>query len=363
MKRLHYFRALVLSLALLASSSARAADSIWVAHAKLVAAEQTTDIQIDPVFQQLSRVGQHTDASLETSLQARQALEKAQDEFVESFNALTQAEKDAFIAEINRRPSREVLIYDFEPISGLIPRIAEIRREQEERLYFPFGRAFGSAVQPRQLPTGTVVVDYNSTAEINGANFGANQFALTFDDGPHPSNTSSILQSLASWGLRVNFFQCGRPVESVSANNPGLLGQMLRAGHDLGSHSWSHPQMPNLSLGAAQQEIQSTQDVIEQNSGSRPGLFRFPYGARNESLRQLTQRMGYVSVMWNIDTLDWKYRDPATIIDLTAQQISQQGRGIILMHDIHTQTTLAVPHIIQILGDRGATVVQIQPRQ
>jgi peptidoglycan/xylan/chitin deacetylase (PgdA/CDA1 family) len=66
--------------------------------------------------------------------------------------------------------------------------------------------------------------------------------------------------------------------------------------------------------------------------------------------------------MWNIDTLDWKYRDPATIVDLAAQQIAQQGRGIILMHDIHTQTTLALPHIIQTLSDRNATVVQIQPR-
>ncbi len=352
----------VFCLAIGALQPAYAADSIWVAHAKLVAAEQTTDIQIDPVFQQLSRVGQHTDVSLETAQRARQALEAAQEEFLSAFNALSQAEKDAFILEINRRPSREVLIYDFEPISSLIPRIAEIRREQEERLFFPFGRAFGSAVNPRPMPSGTVIVDYTTTAEINGANFGPNQFALTFDDGPHAANTTSILNSLASWGLRVNFFQCGNPVSSVSANNRNFLRQMLSAGHDLGSHSWSHPQMTNLSVAAAQQEIQSTQDVIEQHSGHRPSLFRFPYGARNETLRQLTQRMGYVSIMWNIDTLDWKYRDPATIVDLAAQQIAQQGRGIILMHDIHTQTTLALPHIIQTLSDRNATVVQIQPR-
>ena len=350
----------------LACGTAYGADTIWESHSKLVAAEQVTDAEVDPVYVQLSTVGQHTDSSLAAATSARLKLENARHAFLDTFAQLSEAEKNAFIAALVKRPAAEVLIYDFDPISNRIPRIAEIRKDQEERMYFPMGRSAQPAVNPRQLSIGTVEIDPAATTEVNGNGFGANQYNLTFDDGPNPRPSRSILGSLAEWGVKVNYFQCGNMIQALAGENARLVEEMYLAGHGMENHSWSHPQLTTLALANARAEIQNTYAIIERSLSAynyRSNLFRFPFGSRNQSLLGILRELGVTSVMWNIDTLDWKYKDPAVIVDLARTQIQQQGKGIILMHDIHAQTALAVPHILQILGDRDATVVKLVPRR
>lgn len=340
--------------ALLPWSNARA--DIWDLHANLVATEQTTDFEVAPVFAQLSTVGRHTDTSQQTAWDALRRVEEAQRALTEAYRALPENERTAFLEQLNNRPRSEILLYDFEPFSALIPRIAEIRREQQERLDSLKGRAMGFDLNPRALANTPINVDPVSSPEINGANFGANQYALTFDDGPNRRTTQVILDSLRNFSTFATFFQLGERVVA----DPAMVREIFEAGHTVANHSWNHPQMTNLDLGTARSQVVNTSNALANAlNGLRPTLFRFPYGARNPSVRSVVNAEGLTSVMWNIDTLDWKYRDPETIVDLARTQISQQGRGIILMHDIHPQTTMATPYILQILADRNATVVRL----
>lgn len=366
LKNMETIRALAIALFCLHSLSALANTPLREAHVKLLAAELVTDHELDPVYQQLTKAGQHTDQTLSQAAVARTRLETAREEFLSAFANAGAAEKQDFLAYLATRPETEVLIYDFEPISAAIPRIAKIREEQAERLGFPQGRSGPPAVVPRALATGVVEVDVANVREINGNGFQANDFNLSFDDGPNPRTSRAILASLAQWQVKVNYFQCGKMIAALTGNDSGLIEEMYRAGHGMENHSWDHPQLTTVALATARKQIEDTYAIIEQKLAAynyRSSLFRFPYGSRNQGLLQLLGQLGVSSIMWNIDTLDWKYKDPAQIVELTRQQINQQRRGIILMHDVHAQTTLAVPHILQILGERGARIVKLVPRQ
>lgn len=351
--------------AFLVPAFAQAQSSIWARHLRLMSVEQSTDDQVQPVFEQLRGRGQHTETTQETARQAMAAIDQARAEFVEAFNQLSEAEKNAFIQALSQRSDAEILVYDFDPIAPLLSgRLEQIRRFQEERMNTILGRAL-DPVNPSPVLTGRITINTSSTPEINGANFPANHFAFTFDDGPNPRTTRIILDAFSERNFRApaHFFVLGNRMEAVRSSDPGLVEEMYRSGHGIENHTWDHPQMPNVGLAAARSQIERTNAIIEQALGAfsyRSALFRFPYGARNQDLKNLVHSMGMTSVMWNIDTLDWKYRDPETVVELATSQIRQQGRGIILMHDIHAQTAIAVPHILQALRQRDAVVVKIE---
>jgi len=190
---------------------------------------------------------------------------------------------------------------------------------------------------------------------------------LTFDDGPHPIYTKEILAILARYKVKAIFFQLGENLGTVTdghaelTRNEEVEKEILSAGHAIGNHSFSHPFLPKLDQQQVQQEIDKTQallDLVITDDTNRTHMFRAPYGARNSMILGEIGERGLRSVLWNVDSLDWSDPVPESIVHRILQELEQSGRGIILMHDIHPKTVIALPMLLDELIKRGYHFVQ-----
>ena len=178
--------------------------------------------------------------------------------------------------------------------------------------------------------------------------------ALTYDDGPNPGTTTSLLNALTANGLRATMFNTGQNV----AGNPGLAQAQANAGMWVENHSWSHLHMTQLSTQQMAQEISSTQQAIQQATGITPKLFRPPYGETNATLRSVEAQYGLTEVIWTVDSQDWNGASTAQIVQ--AAQSLQNG-GVILMHDAYQTTINAIPQLAANLSARGLCAGMISP--
>ncbi|MFC0037818.1 polysaccharide deacetylase family protein [Actinomadura rayongensis] len=174
--------------------------------------------------------------------------------------------------------------------------------------------------------------------------------ALTFDDGPGPY-TETLLNDLQAAGARATFFMLGENVASF----PHAVRRAALAGHEIGNHSWSHPQLTGLPSASVRAQVQRTQRAIEQASGGvTPKLMRPPYGAVD---KRVSGDIAMPEVLWSVDTLDWKIRDTRRV---ERAALGQAHRGsIVLMHDIHKTTVAAVPTVLAGLKKKGLTPVTV----
>jgi peptidoglycan/xylan/chitin deacetylase (PgdA/CDA1 family) len=176
--------------------------------------------------------------------------------------------------------------------------------------------------------------------------------AITFDDGPG-SQTPQLLKMLRRQHARATWFVLGQMV----AANPGRLRQIAAAGHEIGNHSWSHPQLTSLSDGEIRSQIDRTDAVIRRTLGYAPTLVRPPYGAVNSRVGADLRSGGHPVVLWDVDPLDWRDRNSSTV---AARVLGNVHPGsIVLMHDIHPTTVGAVPRILAELDRRGYTFVTV----
>jgi peptidoglycan/xylan/chitin deacetylase (PgdA/CDA1 family) len=165
--------------------------------------------------------------------------------------------------------------------------------------------------------------------------------ALTFDDGPHATLTPKLLDLLASRHIKATFFVLGECVEQ----NPQILQRAAREGHEIGNHSWSHPQLNHLSDDAVRSQLKRTDDLIKSVIGVHPTLLRPPYGALTSRQKKwIPEEFGYKIILWDVDPLDWKDPGPATVTN----RILKNARpgSIVLSHDIHRGTIESVPATI-----------------
>ncbi|GAB3899482.1 hypothetical protein GCM10027612_59480 [Microbispora bryophytorum subsp. camponoti] len=117
-------------------------------------------------------------------------------------------------------------------------------------------------------------VTFSATA-AQAADCSSGYVGLTYDDGPNPSNTTNLLNTLRSNGLRATFFNIGQNAQ----NNPSLVRAQVDAGMWVGNHSWTHPHLTQMSSSQIQSELQRTQQAIQQATGTAPKLFR-PHTAK-----------------------------------------------------------------------------------
>lgn len=181
------------------------------------------------------------------------------------------------------------------------------------------------------------------------------EVALTFDDGPS-MYTPQILSTLQANSVHATFFCVGEWVSYY----PNYVQQEYNAGNVVANHSWDHPDLTTLAPSDVQTQISKTSDLIQQTIGVQPTLFRPPYGAINESVKNQVAQMNLTPVIWSIDTQDWTRPGSDAIVNTV---LSQVGNGdIILMHDgggDRSQTVAALPRIIQGLRDRGLQMVTV----
>lgn len=186
---------------------------------------------------------------------------------------------------------------------------------------------------------------------------------LTFDDGPAPPFTEQILDILAQHKISATFFLCGKNVE----RHPEVARRIVREGHTIGNHTYSHPFLFPRSRKFIANEIDQAQQAIERVTGVRPTLFRPPYGARWFGLMPILKARGLRMVMWSVAGFDWKYHTKA-IIRTTKRKL--HPGAVILLHDGHEQppaggidqssTVEALPAIIEAATKAGITFEPIE---
>lgn len=180
--------------------------------------------------------------------------------------------------------------------------------------------------------------------------------AMTFDDGPSAETTPRLLDILKQRNLKVTFFEIGQNAE----RNPAIVKRILAEGHEIGNHSWTHPQLSKLSDERVTEEITKTQDAIKNASGSgyTPTLLRPPYGAITARQKEwIEKQFGLSIIMWSVDPFDWK-RPGESVIEQRILAGARPG-AIILSHDIHKQTVDAMPATLDALIAKGFKFVTV----
>lgn len=188
---------------------------------------------------------------------------------------------------------------------------------------------------------------------------------LTFDDGPHFRNTPKILDILKAHQVNAYFFSVGKNLGTVADQNAKLgknepiAMRIVKEKHILANHSYTHTILTKLDKKLRSDEINKTNLLLTKASGSKNKLFRPPFGSTDHDLDMLTMQDGMVSVMWNIDSMDWADPIPESIVDRTMRELDKHKKGILLFHDIHKQTVDALPDILLALARQGYRVVTL----
>ena len=206
------------------------------------------------------------------------------------------------------------------------------------------------ATPPAPLPN-TGVTEKITFTDVN---VDGPYIAMTFDDGPHATNTAKLLEMAAKRHIKLTFFVLGECVEQ----NPTVLQREVAEGNEIGNHSWSHPNLAKLSDDAVRSQLRRTEDIIFKTAGVKPKLMRPPYGELTKRQRILVNHdFGYKVILWDVDPLDWKRPGPSVV----ARRIIAGTRpgSIILSHDIHPPTIEAMPGVFDALLAKGFKFVTV----
>ncbi len=182
------------------------------------------------------------------------------------------------------------------------------------------------------------------------------KIALTFDDGPHPRYTPKILDILDEYGIKATFFVIG-----VNADHyPNAMESVIRRGHEIGNHTYSHPHVSCLDSQTLRQEVEKCESTIYGLTDYKTKLFRPPEGLIDADVRQVLRNLDYKVILWDIDTKDWANTPPEAIAENVIKQVS--SGDIILMHDYiahDSPTPEALRLFIPVLLEKGYKFVVV----
>ncbi len=177
--------------------------------------------------------------------------------------------------------------------------------------------------------------------------------AISFDCAWGVDHTDKLLDIMRKNGVRCTFFAVQFWVEKY----PEYVEKIVAAGHEMGTHSRTHPYMSKLSKTQIVEELSSSSKAIEKLTGEKVTLFRPPYGDYNDLLIDACKEMNLFPVQWDVDSLDWKNLT-ATEIAMRVINGAKQG-SIILCHNNGLHTAEALPMIFSTLQNRGYEFVPI----
>ncbi len=241
----------------------------------------------------------------------------------------------------------------------------------------PVARAPAAAPAPAKAPCANPdAIGIGRTVEIDttgGPGFGFEHFkqldflrdkevVLTFDDGPWPGNTPSVLKALAEECTTGIFFIIGKHATYY----PEILKQVAAAGHTVGTHTWSHIALVNKKLSEQQRK-----DEIEKGfaavkwalGGKAPApFFRFPALQHPPEMVTYLGERNIAMFSCDLDSFDFKAKNAQQIIDTVMRKVDKLGKGIILMHDFHKHTAEALPELLKKLKAGGYKVVAMRAK-
>ena len=200
------------------------------------------------------------------------------------------------------------------------------------------------------------------------------EVVLTFDDGPWPT-TPIVLQALAEECVKAIFFSIGFNAMTY----PEILKQVAAAGHTIGSHTWTHQDLSktrgSMPVGNGKREVRDYEpkDEIEKgmsavkiaigDAGRESPFFRFP------SLKQPPELMTYLGsrnvamFSTDFDSFDFKMRKPEQVVQSVMDKLKKHGKGIVLMHDVHSWTAHAVKDVLAQMKANGFKIVQMKSKE
>lgn len=216
---------------------------------------------------------------------------------------------------------------------------------------------------PERILDGGPVIDARGTAKPTSLDIPQHKLVLTFDDGPDPTWTPKVLDQLRKYHAHGVFFVTG----ANAARYPGLIKRMVDEGHEVGLHTFNHPDLSYQSHARIDWELAQNQLALEGAAGIRTSLFRPPYSSfadaiddQNWPVIQYVGSRGYITALDSTDSEDWQRPGIEAIIK---NATPKHGRGaIVLMHDSggdRSQTVAALDTFLPRLQGKGYTFVNL----
>jgi peptidoglycan/xylan/chitin deacetylase (PgdA/CDA1 family) len=170
------------------------------------------------------------------------------------------------------------------------------------------------------------------TSQLYGSSFtgearSSKRLALTYDDGPNDPYTGHLLEVLARHDVKATFFMIGNFVEQ----RPQIARDVYIAGHAIGNHSYSHPNLIFVGEKELRSQLERTQKAIADAGCGTPTLFRPPFGGRNPRTFGVVREFGLTPIMWRVTCYDWSATSSDSIVKKANAQI--RGGDVILLHD------------------------------
>jgi peptidoglycan/xylan/chitin deacetylase (PgdA/CDA1 family) len=186
------------------------------------------------------------------------------------------------------------------------------------------------------------------------------EVVLTFDDGPIPPYTNSVLDTLASQCVKATYFLVGE----MARARPYLVRRIYNEGHSIGTHSQHHPfAFQRLSMQRVASEVDQGIASVDGALGNAQALspfFRIPGFGRTTAIDHFLEQKGLITWSADVDPDDWwRGSTQSAIVQRTMRRLNEKGRGIILLHDIHPATALALPMLLKALKAGGYHVVHV----
>ena len=179
------------------------------------------------------------------------------------------------------------------------------------------------------------------------------QIAISFDCAWGVDYTDTLLSVMEKENVKCTFFM----VEFWTEKYPEYVKKISDAGHEIGTHSATHPYMSKLSRETIVKELNSSVKAIENITGKKVEVFRPPYGDYNNLLIDTAKELGLYTIQWDVDSLDWKNLSANEIVKRVTSGV--KNGSIVLFHNQGLHTAEALPTIISILKDKGYTFMPI----
>ena len=184
-----------------------------------------------------------------------------------------------------------------------------------------------------------------------------NTVALTYDDGPHPKNTPNLLDILKEENVTATFFIMGSRVENTESHS--VMRRMANEGHEIASHTYSHPNVKFISQTMLLDELITTEKFIQATTGTTPKLFRAPYGEITPEAAEIITALGYSIIYWSFDSRDWEAQSADEVESPFEKYSTPMHPYIILFHDIWKRSIDAQRPIIRRLKSLGYRFVTV----
>lgn len=181
------------------------------------------------------------------------------------------------------------------------------------------------------------------------------KISISFDAAWGAEDFAKIMEILDKHNVKTTFFMTGEWVE----NYPECVKTLVEKGHDLGNHSATHPDMTTLSKEQQREQIMAVHNAVKELTGYEMELFRPPYGAYDNDVIRTCYELGYYPIQWDVDSLDWKDYDAATIISKVCNHKDLDCGSIILCHNGAKHTAEALDEMLTNLENQGYEIVPI----